>query len=314
MPRQPRRTAAQRRRWIPFRQRLLDDLEVIETKLQALLDVASIRNVDPNRGYGGDAVFIGFAKWGWEPADATQLRMRRELELLYNAWWERFRTLSAGIQRETKESAAEANELVRRWIQQEHGDHSVPRSIPEAKAKAAKATADLRAALEVLAGGGEPEVIVVPDTGALMVAPELAAYATAVEAEQIRIIIPTQVIAELDDQKDRGRTADVREQARAVIQRLKGLRDRGDITVGAPVTSKIILTVETKEPSFAELPEHLDPAVPDDRIIAATLAIQARHPAAVVVLVARDLNMQNKAHVVGLPFAEPPEQVTRHPT
>ena len=70
----------------------------------------------------------------------------------------------------------------------------------------------------------------------------------------------------------------------------------------------ISLTLETSEPSFDNLPGHLDPRVPDDRILASTLAIQARFPSATVALVARDLNIQNKAHVLGLPFAEPPEQ------
>ena len=91
-----------------------------------------------------------------------------------------------------------------------------------------------------------------------------------------------------------------------VIRRFKGLRDRGDITIGAPVTHDITLALETREPSFAELPAHLEPTVPDDRILASALNIQARYPAAVVVLVARDLNIENKAHVLGLPFVEPP--------
>lgn len=72
------------------------------------------------------------------------------------------------------------------------------------------------------------------------------------------------------------------------------------------MTANISLTMETAEPSFEHLPDHLDPKVPDDRILASTLAIQARLPSATVVLIARDLNIQNKAHVFGLPYAEPP--------
>ncbi len=72
------------------------------------------------------------------------------------------------------------------------------------------------------------------------------------------------------------------------------------------MTKSISLSIETREPTFVDLPAHLDPSVPDDRVLGAALAIQARYSGGVVVLVARDLNLQNKAQVVGLPFVEPP--------
>lgn len=49
----------------------------------------------------------------------------------------------------------------------------------------------------------------------------------------------------------------------------------------------------------------LDPHVPDDRVIGATLDLLARHPLKTVVLVSRDINLQNKAAAVGLPIADP---------
>lgn len=47
----------------------------------------------------------------------------------------------------------------------------------------------------------------------------------------------------------------------------------------------------------------LDPQVPDDRIIAATLDLQARYPSNTVVLLSRDRSFQNKAVAVGIPIA-----------
>jgi predicted ribonuclease YlaK len=65
----------------------------------------------------------------------------------------------------------------------------------------------------------------------------------------------------------------------------------------------------------SEVLEWLDPTVMDDRILGATLRLQVEHPRSRVVLVTSDLNLQNKADAVGLPYAEtPPTRSPRNPT
>jgi len=49
----------------------------------------------------------------------------------------------------------------------------------------------------------------------------------------------------------------------------------------------------------------LDPDTPGDRVLAGALDVQARPPAATVVLLTADMNMQNKAAAVGLLFVDP---------
>jgi predicted ribonuclease YlaK len=87
---------------------------------------------------------------------------------------------------------------------------------------------------------------------------------------------------------------------------LKGLRDRGDVRSGVRVTTHVTAMFDVAEPRFEDLPPWLDPTVPDDRVVASALLLQASAPSKVVVLVTSDLNLQNKAAAVGLPHVEPP--------
>jgi len=122
--------------------------------------------------------------------------------------------------------------------------------------------------------------------------------------------IVTTVLAELDALKDRGRTPDVREKAEKVIRRLKGFRDRGNLAGGVTVAGKVRLRLEHREVDTRSVLQWLDPGVPGDRIMAAALRLQSEHPAGVVILVTTDINLQNKADAVGLPYVEPPTKAT----
>jgi len=58
---------------------------------------------------------------------------------------------------------------------------------------------------------------------------------------------------------------------------------------------------------MSDLPSWLDPTSKDDRLVGSALEIQRDFPSVVVVLVTRDINLQNKAEMAFLPWAEPPE-------
>lgn len=73
------------------------------------------------------------------------------------------------------------------------------------------------------------------------------------------------------------------------------------------MAGQVRLRLEHREIDARSVLSWLDPAVPDDRLLGAALRLQSDHPAGVVVLVTGDLNLQNKADAVGLPYAEPPE-------
>jgi hypothetical protein len=292
--------------WLSLRERLLRDLDAFEARFMALIDASTIKYVNPNT-WDSPLVFLSAADWGWGPSDDVQMRLRIELTRLHDDWCARSSSLLVGAIPELAETVREAHDFVTRWLRRDGWDHDVPRTTAEAKSVAARKIAPLREALEVLGGMGATGVHVVPDTSALLDNPDLAAYAGPIGADAFTVHLLPQVLAELDDKKESARTPEIRDRARTVIRRIKGLRDHGDLSTGVALTKTIRVMAEARDPRFRSLPDWLDPTVPDDRVIAGALELQGQHPSAAVVLVASDINIQNKAHFAGLPFVEPPD-------
>lgn len=126
-----------------LRDRLARDLADIEGQIQALLDIFAIRYINPNR-HDNSFVVIGAADYGWAPSDDRQQLARMKLTRDYDAWYARFRTLFGGITPERKKSIEEADRFAREWITRaDTWDHSVPRTIAEAKVLATQSLAPL---------------------------------------------------------------------------------------------------------------------------------------------------------------------------
>ncbi len=116
--------------------------------------------------------------------------------------------------------------------------------------------------------------------------------------------IPTVALGELDDLKRSGRTPELRQAANRAIRRLKGYRTNGDVLVGAPVAGDVSVVFGVTEPQGDGLPEWLNLAVPDDRLVASALLLQSEHPGSWLAVVTSDLNLQTKLAAAGLPFVE----------
>jgi predicted ribonuclease YlaK len=67
------------------------------------------------------------------------------------------------------------------------------------------------------------------------------------------------------------------------------------------------------EPDFAHTLPWLDPNVKDDRIVAGVVELIREHPHCAVVIVTRDVNLQNKAAFAEIEFIEPPDPVSPTP-
>src|SRR5581483_1288408 len=117
----------------PFADTLVAKLAALQARYMALLERTEIRNTDPNQG-GGGLVFIGFATSGWQPnADLVNDRTRLLTDL--DEWIGLFRLVHRDALPETAKRIEASESLLRRWLAQEGGDHSVPSSIDQAIAK-----------------------------------------------------------------------------------------------------------------------------------------------------------------------------------
>lgn len=285
-----------------FAARLMSALDDLERRYAGLVERSRIRNIDLSDG--GHVVFIGFAEWDWDPDEALVAERTRLLADI-EEWFSLFRLLHRSSLPETEARIEKAMELLRRWLMRKGGDHSIPSTLERAREMVASAFDELRSLVN-LGTHGADGLLVVPDTNALMRCPDVADYKAVVGTNDfVAVLMPT-VLAEIDDLKDRSRTPEVRDRAAGVVRRIKGLRDRGDLRTGVRVAGKTTLRAEHRDVQPHDVLGWLDRDVPDDRIVASALELQARHASGTVVLVTTDINLQNKAAAVGLPFVDLP--------
>lgn len=284
-----------------FAERLVDELEAIEADFTGIVQGSTIRRSQLNDSPGG-VVFVGFPDFYWQAHEFVA--ERTAVLRVLNDWLALFELLHRGALPETRERIEKAEHQLRIWLERDGSDHSVPRTTAEALNIAAQTFNEFRA-LVALATTGERETLVVPDTNVLLRNPGVETYADVVGTDRYTAVLVPAVMAELDDLKDRGRTPDLRESATRAVRRIKGLRDRGALHVGVRVAGQVNLRAEARDLVPTDILNWLRPEVADDRILAASLDLQARAPASVVVLLTADLNLQNKAAVARMPFAEP---------
>ncbi len=288
-----------------YRDRLLSELETIETDYVALIEASQIENIDPNRGGDSAVVFIFFPRWGWVSSSAALEARRMNLLVRVRDWLPRFGLLFPHPTPRVSKSLRQGGGLLERWLLRDKGDHSIPPTTDQAAATLRSTVGDLRALCDLLASDEWPTRLAV-DTNALIDEPDLAVYQSVLGPRYLVHVLPV-VLGELDDLKRPSRAPDLREAARRADRRLKGLRDNGDVLVGVRVAGDVFAVFEHMEPRPVGLPSWLDLSVPDDRFIASVLLLQSRHPGSCLLVATSDLNLQTKLAAVGLPYVEPPQ-------
>jgi rRNA-processing protein FCF1 len=291
-----------------YADRLRDELAGIRNDLDALLERSEIRYVNPNSP-GSGVVFLGAADWGWAPSDPDTSAAQMNLTQRYSSWFDRYRLLFPHPTPDISQKIEHTDTFVRRWATRPNDyDHSIPRTIDAARKQAFEQLNTFDELLDLVVKNGDADLRLVPDTNALIRNPDLASYASEAPSPTFYVHLLPTVLGELDELKDRGRSQELRDQAQAVVKRLKGLRDKGNLSTGVKLTKAIMVRAEAREVDVRSVLDWLDPTVPDDRILAAALRLQSDHPAGSVVLVTSDLNLQNKADAVGLPYMETPRR------
>ena len=294
--------------WQPYSARLRGDLQRLATLADGLLDASTIE-YRGNLNRGEDFVVIA-PDWAWgEPTDELR-RLQMTLVPQFEAWWERFYLLLRDAPQELKQKVVENQVAIHEWLARDGTSWSgwdVPTTVAEAKSMLGERFERLGQFLELVApAAAEGGVLAIPDTSALIDAPDLAVYPEALGVADADLYLVPGVLSELDALKDQGRNQDVRDKARAAGRAIRDLRQGGSLLDGVEIAAGVRVFSRPQEPQFEGLPGRLDRSVPDDRILAAAFELQREHPTAAVVLVTGDMNLQTKAELARLPFAEPP--------
>jgi rRNA-processing protein FCF1 len=285
-----------------YAENLLAELDDIAASYAEILAASTIKYVNPNRR-GSGVFFVGAADWGWGDSDDQIEAARMELLGRFREWTPRFGLLFPHPTPDVAKRLDKATKHLRRWlIRDNRSDHTIPGTIDAAQEKIRASVVDLRALTNLLPPDDHPVRLVV-DTNALIDNPDVAAYTGEIGGKYVVHLLPV-VLGEIDDLKRSGRTPELRDNAKRANQRLKGIRNNGDVRKGVRVAGDVIAVFEHIEPRSDALPEWLDMSVPDDRLVAATLLLQSAHPGSAVYVATGDINMQTKLAAVGIPHVE----------
>jgi len=288
---------------ISFASRLRQQLQFIEDQMMKLLDISTIKEFrnDPN----SPIILIG-APYYWGETDESQRRLQMQLKNTYLTWFEYFLFLFSNATEEIQLQIEETNRLVTNWIEK-RSDHSIPPTIQEAKLKFREKIRFFYELIQMIENPNNSELILIPDTNALIKAPGVSQYSKIAQRRKYTVILVPTVLKELDRLKVSHRDQNFRDKVNSVIKRIKGLRQQGNLLQGVTVNKTITVKAVAREPNFNTTLHWLDSSNDDDRIIASTLEIQRIYPSAIVILVTSDINLQNKAELAYLPFLEPPD-------
>ncbi len=275
--------------------RLLDDLQ------QLLETHSKIRRRDPDQG---DLYFIG-PDYAFEDLEGDGKRLQSEILKQFPRLFGLFRAALKDAPEHHRTLVVDVEKGCRDIVEQRY--MTWHKSTSAAFQAARERVNELLEAVAGLHDATEGATVLVPDTNALLYAPDLATWAFD-DVPRFGIVLVPAVLAELDALKVNHRNPDVREKAERLIRQIKDYRRRGSLAEGVSIHgNRVTLRAVAVEPNPGEVLSWLSSESADDVLLAATLVVMRDHPRTAVGLVTRDINLQNKAEFAGVPFLEPPE-------
>jgi hypothetical protein len=288
---------------------LKDEAKRLHGLLEELLSRSSIRRWhDPD---GDGFVYFG-GHFAWNGLDQMGLQIQAKTLEEYRRFFSLLRTLLREQTQEGMGKLEEANATILEVIEQQGSLYKQDANTYFQRAfQALESQVGL---LDRLFGSSNANPSLVPDTNALIFNPDIEKWKFSGIPQYTLIFTPT-VLAELDSLKVNHRVDAMREKSNRVINRLKEYRRRAAaagrrLSDGVVLVSGVseILSVAVEPKMDASLP-WLDPVNKDDQLLAAVIEVMRQRPRSPVLLVTRDINLQNKAEFASIPYAEPPDPV-----
>jgi PIN domain len=285
-----------------FQERLASALESIESAILDLwrkTDLTEFRN-DPRSQF-----FVVTHPYRWKPLPIEYKSAQARLLAQYRHWFELFQRCHAQHSSDVQTDIAEIDTRILAAIELQ-SDWGTAATFEVNRLRLNETIDSFRTFLQQHIPDGK-DFVVVPDTNALLKSADPSQYSAVVDRSQFKFIIVPTVLSELDDLKRSRGTQPVGQRAEKAIRIIKGLRNQGSMQDGVKVAGTISVQMIPTEPKMSSLPSWLDAKNNDDRVIGSILELQCGQPSATVILVTDDLNLQNKAEMAFLPWAEPPE-------
>jgi hypothetical protein len=282
------------------------EAERLKTLLHQLSDGSAI-----HRWHNPDTdpfVFLG-GHFAWNDLDDVGHRLQAKLLEEYRRFYSVVHTLLREQPQETLREIEEAHETIVEPIEQQGSVVNPDKQVHFDRAL--KALDAMLSLLERLHGTSNRNPFFVPDTNALIFNPDIQKWRFDSAGEFMLLLIPS-VLSELDSLKVNHRVESVRDKSEKVINAIKECRRRAT-TIGARLSDGVVLVTGVSrlmsvatEPKMKDSLPWLDASNKDDQLLASMIEIMRLWPRSPVVLVTRDINLQNKAEFAKVPFVEPP--------
>lgn len=278
-------------------------------RLLATLVLEHGQLLDDRRDNWGEVVFVTAHPYRWPELTTEGKRLQSQAQGEYRRYADVVKTLLQGQPERASRKLLEDIDCVLRVIERRHS------SWPTATKNLEKAKAALDGHLEQVHHlfSASEATIVVPDTNALYWNPALEDWRSP-DNRAFKIVLTPAVVTEIDAHKYDHRNSPRRKKAERIARQISEYRRRGrlvdGVTLVRDVSTIAALAVEPRMPN--SLP-WLDASNPDDRFVASALEVIRGHTRAPVVVVSRDVNLQNKLEFARLPFVDPSAFVDEMP-
>jgi hypothetical protein len=239
----------------------------------------------------------------WDTPIETEQILQIKIKKSYAQWFEIFKLFTENSPEVSKKKIDQIDKFINNWIEKK-SDWGIPNTIAEAKEKFETQIEFFYDTLKLYSNTGNKEIIIVPDTNALIQEPDPKSYKLISGFENLTIVFLPTVLSELDELKIKSSNPDFQKKVKSVIKRLKGYRNQGSLIEGVLIEKTIYLKMIASEPNFGKTLSWLDENNNDDRIIASALEIQRDNPSSAVCLVTSDINLQNKAEMARLVYKD----------
>ncbi len=282
--------------------RLQSDLEDLTERIANLIRELPI----DRRNRNGRVIVVGAPDYNWRGATSEQMNAQLAIKRDYVEWFGIFNSVFANATDHLSRRIDKADKRFRMWIElKRNWSISYDRGANEEKLRAdAKLFDEI---LAILDASGPAEIILIPDTNAIIGEPGPIHYKSIVSDNTFVFLLLPTVLAELDALKMNHRNPDFRKKVNKVITRIKGWRKQGGqggLLKGVTVDRTVTVRTVASGPDMEHTLSWLDKDSSDDRIIASVLEVQADQPNARVVLVTGDINLLNKADAARIETAE----------
>ena len=284
-----------------------DNLQEVAKGIQELLENLLLNHssiYEWNRPGGPIVVISAHGNYAYRELDEAGRRIQSKALEEYRRFSALLNVLLRGQPKDSLRFLSKSDTVLTRTIEQQHTPCKNTQEALDRAVEALQAQLDL---VKHLYDSSSGEAAYVPDTNALLYNPGLETWAFDKTPKFTLILVPA-ILSELDALKINHRNETVRQKAETMIRQIKEYRRRGNLTEGVPIVKdKIDIVAIATEPSVETSLPWLDPENKDDRFLAAVIEVMRNRPRSPIVIVSRDINLQNKAEFARIPFVEPPE-------